>query len=290
MTKKNKKFLIPEKKFQKSLLWQELAQNIKSVYPYFLGFYLLTGVFSLIFVSWRGYFYWPAWHGFIIIFTLIYLTNFGRPIRSFLHENGFSWSFLKNVVGFIRKTIRAKIIHLNNVFGEIRKGGGVFTWRLMMGGIVKSQKFLLLILLEIWGLGLFLLNGVRVFLLWFFYKKLKVLGFFIWSKLQKVKINDWVKVVIMVLFLSFAVSQELGFFTFCVLIFGLISVLFVLDSRWSAGGAIFFLAFCPFLIIAKKETLAEETAVFAYYFLIIAVLTSLRELKRDEKVDKDVDK
>ena len=50
------------------------------------------------------------------------------------------------------------------------------------------------------------------------------------------------------------------------------------DSRLSATMGLVFLASCPFLLIAKKEPVAEQAANYAYFFLAIGVLVQLEEL------------
>jgi hypothetical protein len=50
------------------------------------------------------------------------------------------------------------------------------------------------------------------------------------------------------------------------------------DSRISAGVGLAFLATCPFLLIAKKEAVAEQAANYAYFFLAIGVLVQLEEM------------
>lgn len=50
------------------------------------------------------------------------------------------------------------------------------------------------------------------------------------------------------------------------------------DSRVSAAIGLAFLATCPFLLIAKKDAVAEQAANYAYFFLAIGVLVQLEEL------------
>jgi hypothetical protein len=50
------------------------------------------------------------------------------------------------------------------------------------------------------------------------------------------------------------------------------------DSRISAAVGLAFLATCPFLLIAKKEAVAEQAANYAYFFLAIGVLVQLEEM------------
>ncbi len=50
------------------------------------------------------------------------------------------------------------------------------------------------------------------------------------------------------------------------------------DSRLSAAIGLVFLAACPFLLIAKKDPVAEQIANYAYFFLAIGVLVQLEEM------------
>jgi len=52
------------------------------------------------------------------------------------------------------------------------------------------------------------------------------------------------------------------------------------DSRITIFLAMVCVAFCPFLIILKKESLAENFAIFAYYFFLFTVLLQIFEFKR----------
>jgi len=44
-----------------------------------------------------------------------------------------------------------------------------------------------------------------------------------------------------------------------------------LEGRVSVGVALFFLAMCPFLLIFKKDPIAEKAAIWAYMFLVVGV-------------------
>ncbi|HUW22019.1 MAG TPA: hypothetical protein VMW41_05155 [Candidatus Bathyarchaeia archaeon] len=50
----------------------------------------------------------------------------------------------------------------------------------------------------------------------------------------------------------------------------------------SVAGGLFFLFFCPFLLILKKESFAEKTAIWAYIFLAIGVAQMFVEYLKDE--------
>ena len=51
-----------------------------------------------------------------------------------------------------------------------------------------------------------------------------------------------------------------------------------IESRLSAGLALFFLILCPILLQLKENALAEEFAVYAFYFLSITVIQQIQEL------------
>lgn len=104
----------------------------------------------------------------------------------------------------------------------------------------------------------------------------------IYSKLVKINRKAWLKIFIIITILIFALFKEIGVLDFLVLLYALISFLFIVNSRYSAAAALIFLAACPFLLIFKKDVLAENSAIYAYYFLVITVLTQIREFKKDK--------
>jgi hypothetical protein len=55
------------------------------------------------------------------------------------------------------------------------------------------------------------------------------------------------------------------------------------SSRYLAIPALFFLALTPFLLIADREERAEEFAIYAYYFLIMAVIMGVYEVTRENR-------
>ena len=56
-----------------------------------------------------------------------------------------------------------------------------------------------------------------------------------------------------------------------------------LEGRFSIFAALIFLTLCPFLLIFKKDPIAEKAAIWAYMFLIVGVIQQLIELKRKPK-------
>ncbi len=96
--------------------------------------------------------------------------------------------------------------------------------------------------------------------------------------------SDYYKIAAMVLILGFSLFQDIYVVDFFILFFGLISVLFGVDMRISAGCALVLLALCPFLLAFNESVFAESAAVYAYYFLVIAVLTGIGDHIRGKEL------
>lgn len=58
------------------------------------------------------------------------------------------------------------------------------------------------------------------------------------------------------------------------------SILFSIPSRFLALPALFFLSFTPVLLLLNRKESAEEFAVYAYYFLVMAVVRGIIEIRK----------
>lgn len=97
----------------------------------------------------------------------------------------------------------------------------------------------------------------------------------LWKQLG---ISGQIKIAIILAILIFALTKNIGVIDFIVLAYALASVLFILESRISAGLAIVLLVACPLFLMFKKDAVAETLAVYAYYFLVITVITQIASL------------
>lgn len=61
------------------------------------------------------------------------------------------------------------------------------------------------------------------------------------------------------------------------------SIVGPLSSRVLAVPALFFLSATPLLLILDREDQAETFAVYAYYFLVMAVIRAIVELRKENK-------
>ena len=64
---------------------------------------------------------------------------------------------------------------------------------------------------------------------------------------------------------------------YLILSYMVLSVALRLDSRISIGSALVLLMACPFLLMFYYEALAENAAVYAYYFLVIGVVLQIKD-------------
>ncbi|MDP2944307.1 MAG: hypothetical protein Q8N57_01875 [bacterium] len=231
-----------KEKIDLKILWEELREKIREFYPYFFGFYLLSLVVSIFSKTWRSFFYWPAFHGALIIFTILFLLTFKLNWRPNFKLN----------------------LNLKNLKPRLNLKENYLLWRAIF---LKVFKLTIILVREF-----FRIIGRLAENYFLFIKK----------KISAVSRRSWLKIVIIAAILIFALFKGIGVLDFLVLFYALISFLFVLDSRAAAGLALILLASCPFLLIFKKDILAESVAIYAYYFLIITVLTQIRELKKEK--------
>jgi hypothetical protein len=66
--------------------------------------------------------------------------------------------------------------------------------------------------------------------------------------------------------------------------------LYELDNRVIGVLALISLATCPFLLQFKQDALAEQMAVYAYFFLVMTVVLQIIEFKRHPELYKDEEK
>lgn len=64
------------------------------------------------------------------------------------------------------------------------------------------------------------------------------------------------------------------------------SIVGPIASRYLALPALFFLSFTPVLLTLGRETRAEEFAIYAYYFLVMAVIRGIIEVRTEKTEDR----
>jgi len=209
------------KKIDPKILQEEIKQRIREFYPFFLGFYLLSLMIARFSSVWSGFFYWPAFHGVMIVFSLLFILTVKIDLSLFRAGP---------IIASAKKSLRRSVVRSRRCFVFVR------------------------------------------------------------SRLSRLRGRTWLKILFIVAIMIFAAFKGVGVIDFFVLLYALVSFLFVLDGRWSAAAALLLLASCPVLLILKKDPWAESVAIYAYYFLVITVLTQIRELRRGRTaVDNSLD-
>lgn len=234
-------------KINKSQLIKELKGNIKEFYPYFLGFYILSLSISLFSKTWQSFFYWPAFHISIVAFTIMFVFSLDLEFGKMLPKK-FIFPHLK---GYKRAHIFFQVF-----FSFIIKILS-FVIHVLSSLSEESSKDLLV-------LKTFFKGNI----LW------------IYGKVRSVSKKDWIKLLIVIL-VAIVSYVNINVIESLVLVYALTSFLFIINSRVAIIVALIILISCPFLLILKEDILAEQAAINVFYFLIITVVTQIRELHKN---------
>jgi hypothetical protein len=68
------------------------------------------------------------------------------------------------------------------------------------------------------------------------------------------------------------------------------SIIGPIASRYLAWPALFFLSFTPILLAVGRKVQAEEYAIYAYYFLVMAVIRGIIEVREENNDNEDTEK
>lgn len=227
------------RRINRQLLQDEIKKRIRDSYLYFLSFYIFSLILSLISKTWSSFFYWPAFHGAIFFYTLLFILSFEAKIN-------------------FKRIFKAPHINVKAGF--------------------KIRDLYIQGRLEFIGLTQYSFRLVKI--------QVKKYIHYIYKRLSSLSLRNWIKIFIIAVVLIFAIYYETEVIEFLILLYALMSILFILDSRYAAGAALVFLISCPFLIIFKEDAVAELSAIYAYYFLVITVITQIRELKKEGNNNK----
>ncbi len=94
------------------------------------------------------------------------------------------------------------------------------------------------------------------------------------------------RVTTIIVVLAFVLYVGTGVLDSITIFYALVAIFFLLDLRISAWATLILLAICSIALVFKKNGLAEISAIYAYYFLIITVVSQIKEVFLDGKSDK----
>lgn|SRR3990167_6182809 len=92
---------------------------------------------------------------------------------------------------------------------------------------------------------------------------------------KKIKVAIIMAAIILGIYLNWGNAETIIFAIF------IASILNPVNSRYFAAPALFFLALTPFLLILNRQEKAEEFAIYAYYFLVIALISGFQEIRKE---------
>lgn len=274
-------------------------EDIAEIYLYIFCFYILSIMLSLFFESWRMFFYWPAFHVVIIVLGILSVySERGKEVKLKVYQ---VIKFIKPESYKIIKFIKRKVHKAESSSSYKAKGEG---WRAegVLNGVMdglkkiftKSRNDLIKARMSVNSLKVYgdtflrvvynLAGKIKAIAILFFLiakQVLEILIGFAVLKIKKLKKTEYIKIGIIIIVLGYAVNNKINIINFSILAYALISVLFIVESRIAAGLALMLLVSIPFLLIVKKNEMAEQVAIYAYYFLVITVLTQIREYKKE---------
>lgn len=88
-------------------------------------------------------------------------------------------------------------------------------------------------------------------------------------------------VIAMGIFLNWKIMEIITFAFFIWII------LHPIPSSYPAAAVIFFLVLTPIFLVSKKDVLADQFAIYAYYFLVMTVIMGIYEVRKEKSETKE---
>lgn len=101
-------------------------------------------------------------------------------------------------------------------------------------------------------------------------------------EIKKMTLKKALNIFLFIVGLAMGIYFQWGIMNTLIFMIFIGIILRPVSSRIMAFPALFFLVLTPFALISKQDILAENFAIYAYYFLIMAVIMGIREVRRDE--------
>lgn len=240
-----------------------VLDDIAEFFPYIFIFYLCSFLLSLFLESWKSFFNWGVFHLGVLFLGILSLLS--ARAKEFFSSVAAKAAFSKNKISKIsRSTCYSNAKPVLATTGAATRGTGkVIAWVAAEMAFVKNGV-----------LEIFVFVGYLAAKLALALKEIIVQGV---RKVKSLKAKDRWAVGTIIVVLVYFVFRGMNLLDLSILIYGLVSVWFVLDGRIAAGVALIMLIQCPFWLILKKEVMAESVAIYVYYFLLIALMTQIRE-------------
>ena len=119
----------------------------------------------------------------------------------------------------------------------------------------------------------------------FIFSWAKKMVLFLFHKFKTLPWTGKLKIILIILIGILSLILKISTIDSLVLIYGLILVFFGLWPKSSFIFALILIILCPIVLILELDSMAKSLVVHAYYFLIIAVIVSIRELISQRKLN-----
>ncbi len=282
-------------------IFERVVDDVAELFPYLFLFYIFSLVIAVIFPTWKQFFYWPGFHGSIGALGGIALC--GERGRLFFRGVSDSFHASMQHVDAAGRTARVSAQQGRTVAQSLLRVGVGRAHAVSGVGASVAQSLLHTIgwyaRTGVDAVRISLQQGMRIVAEYAMSSGRAILDIvhqfiirpLVLAVLQihaKAKRADYVRAGAIIAVLSFSLTQGIDVASFGFLAFGLISILFLLDSRVSAGLALALLCVIPVLLLFGLEDYVEKLAVYAYYSLVITVGIEIAEYVvrgRDEAED-----
>jgi|GEM_PF-2425147 len=263
---------------------RQFLNEVADIVPYLLLFYVAVLILAALFLSWRQFFNWPILHGGVVIFCLLALGS--ERVRQWLQETKQSLVHskpqLRPIVidhGLVKQWFTKTKIMIHEL-PWYRWGGLLVRIRYYLYSVIRTIAMVAVHSGELVGQWVRYVGKYIAYTIWRLAIAFKVswgrIWFFPWYK--KVIIAG--VIVAAIVMVQYRVDSA-SIFIFC---YGLAAICLSWSARGAVVGCIAVLAICAAQVQLGKLELAAAVAVYAYYFLFVAVVITWRDAWRERAV------
>lgn len=235
--------------------------DVAGLFPYFLAFYIVSFILSLFFESWSQFLNWKAFHISMVVLVIISLFS-DRVYKKIISPNGVSEALkIKNIFkGW--KSPRQQKVNAAVTYKTSRFFYYLSTPFRAFSSALYKIMFTIRVVLRI------LFNLVKSLCAYYL--------IIIKVRTKKLHKTDYLKIAIVAALLIYIFWSKFEILNSIILLYALISILFIVDHRLSFGVALILSLVGAIVFLLKRQVLAELLLLYVFYFLVIGVITQIR--------------
>lgn len=263
---------------------RHFLNEVADIVPYLLLFYVAVLLLAAVFSSWRQFFNWPMLHGGVATFCLLALGS--ERTRRWLQETKQSLAYSKPQLR-LTQPITTGRESIEQWFAKTKLMVHKLPWYRWKGLLARIQRYLYYVLRsiamvtvhsgELAGQWVRYIGKYIAYVIWRLAITFKVSWGRIWSFPWYKKIIVAGVVLVAMLMVQYRIDSA-SIFIFC---YGLAAICLSWSARGAVAGCIAVLAICTAQVQLGKLELASTVAVYAYYFLFIAVVITWQNAWRE---------